>query len=385
MKIPLLMVAVQSLNLLAFAWFNREACIRILALRQQLNIYKRKSKKPVLRNRDRLFWSVLSKLWGDWMSELILVKPETVIRWRKRKFREFWRRKSQGKPGRPAIPQKHIEFIRRISSDHPEYGEDRIALELEVKFGIHHACSTIRRYMVKRGPEPTDSQAWRSFLKNQAKAIWSCDFFVQPTIGFRILYIFVLMELASRKVIHFNVTDHPTLEWTKQQIRNACFEEQPKFLLHDNDGKFGQFGRPIRLESGGKRVSCRSAYDEWLWAERDIRGIAIPYGAPNAAAHIERLIGTLRRECLDRMLIWNERHLRCVQAEFIRWYDHGRVHQGLNGIPDPDPALTGAKLLVILHGSSFGRCRRTSWDFCFLRLLQQLLGIRLGYEALRNQ
>jgi hypothetical protein len=96
MKILLLMVAVQSLNLLAFAWFNREACIRILALRQQLNIYKRKSKKPVLRNRDRLFWSVLSKLWGDWTSELILVKPETVIRWRKRKFREFWRRKSLG-------------------------------------------------------------------------------------------------------------------------------------------------------------------------------------------------------------------------------------------------------------------------------------------------
>ena len=96
MKILLLMVAVQSLNLLAFTWFNREAWIRILALRQQLNIYKRKSKKPVLRNRDRLFWSVLSKLWGDWTSELILVKPETVIRWRKRKFREFWRRKSLG-------------------------------------------------------------------------------------------------------------------------------------------------------------------------------------------------------------------------------------------------------------------------------------------------
>jgi hypothetical protein len=110
------------------------------------------------------------------------------------------------------------------------------------------------------------------------------------------------MELASRKVIHLHVTDHPTLEWTKQQIRNACFEEEPKFLLHDNDGKFGQLGRPFRVERAGKRVSCRSAYDEWLWQEMGIRGIPIPYGAPNAAAHVERLIGTLRRECLDRML-----------------------------------------------------------------------------------
>ena len=141
------------------------------------------------------------------------------------------------------------------------------------------------------------------------------------------------MELASRKVIHLHVTDHPTLEWTKQQMRNACFEEEPKFLLHDNDGKFGQLGRPFRVERAGKRVSCRSAYDEWLWQEMGIRGIPIPYGAPNAAAHIERPIGTLRRECLDRMLIWNKRHRRCVLREFIGWYNHGRVHQGLNGIP----------------------------------------------------
>jgi len=199
----------------------------------------------MLRNRDRLFWSLLSRVWRDWRSELILVRPETVIHWRERKFREFWRKKSEGTPGRPTIPHEHIDFIRRISSDHPEYGEDRIALELEVKFGIRHASSTVRRYMVERRPGPTDSQAWRSFLKNQAKALWSCDFFVQHTVGFRVLYIFVVMELANRKVIHLHVTDHPTLEWTKHQIRNACFEEQPQFLLHDNDGKFGQLGSSV--------------------------------------------------------------------------------------------------------------------------------------------
>ena len=123
--------------------------MRILALRQQLAVYKRKSKKPLLRNRDRLFWSLLSKVWSDWKSELVLIRPETVIRWRKRKFREFWRIKSKGRSGRPTIPKEHIDFIRRISSDHPEYGEDRITLELEVKFGIRHASSTVRKYMVE--------------------------------------------------------------------------------------------------------------------------------------------------------------------------------------------------------------------------------------------
>jgi len=105
------------------------------------------------------------------------------------------------------------------------------------------------------------------------------------------------MGIASRKVIHMHETDHTVLEWTKQQIRNACFEDQPKFLLHDNDGKFGQLRRPLRVENARKRVSCRSACDEWLWQEMGIRGIAIPYGASNAAAHIERLIGALRRLC----------------------------------------------------------------------------------------
>jgi hypothetical protein len=103
------------------------------------------------------------------------------------------------------------------------------------------------------------------------KVIWTCDFFVQHTVGFRVLYVFVIMELASRKLIHFNVTEHPTLEWTKQQVRNACFEEQPKFLIHDNDGKFGQLGRPMGVERAGKRVSCRSALDAWLWRVMGIR------------------------------------------------------------------------------------------------------------------
>ena len=336
-----LILAVQVLSLAAFAGLHRAMAFRMLVLRQQLAVYKRSGRKPRLKNRDRLFWLALSRMWKDWRSELILIKPETVIRWRRKKFREFWWKKSRRTMGRPAIPRKHIEFIRRISSDHPEYGEDRIALELELKFGIEHSSATIRKYRVRGRPGASDSQAWRTFLRNQSKVIWSCDFLVQHTVGFRVLYLFVIMELGSRKLIHFNVTEHPTIEWVKQQVLNACFEEQPTFLIHDNDGKYGQFGRPIQREKAEKRVSCRCHLDVWLFEVMGIRGIPTPYRAPNASAHVERLIGTLRRECLDHMLIWNERHLRLILGEFIAWYNQGRVHQGLHGIPDPDPSLTG--------------------------------------------
>ncbi len=161
--------------------------LRIAALRHQLNIYKRKVRKPKLKNWDRFFWSMISRFWKDWASELVIVKPETIIRWRKRKFLENWKKKS--KPGRPKIPKEHQAFIRRISSDHPEYGEDRIALELEVKFGIEYSPTTVRKYMAKRKPRPrnTDDQTWRTFLKNQAKGIWTCDFFVNHTINFAML------------------------------------------------------------------------------------------------------------------------------------------------------------------------------------------------------
>ena len=341
MAVLLLLLFLQALSLVAFAWFHRRTMLRLAVLRHQLAVYKRSAKKPRLNNRNRLFWVVISRVWKEWRSELILVKPETVIRWRKRKFREFWSRKSGRRVGRPAIARRHIEFIRRISSDHPEYGEDRIALELETKFGIRHSTATIRKYMVSGRPGSRDSQAWRAFLQNQSKAIWSCDFFVEHTVGFRVLYVFVIMELASRKVVHFNVTEYPTIDWVKQPVRNSCFEEQlPKFLIHDNDGKYGQFGCPIQVEKGGRRVSCRCGFDVWLFEVMGVRGIPTPYRAPNASAHVERLIGTLRCECLDHMLIWNERHLRSILGEFIAWYNQGRVHQGLHGIPDPHPSVT---------------------------------------------
>ena len=343
METLLIALAVQAVNTVILIRSRRALMCGDLAIRQQLAVYKRKQRRPSLKNRDRLFWALLSRLWSDWRSVLVMVKPDTVIRWQKKRFRDFWRRKS--KPGRPPIDRQHIAFIKRISGDHPEYGEDRIALELEVKFGIKRSPATVRKYMVKTTRPRPQSQSWRTFLKNQADAFWTCDFCVQHTVRFTALYIFVVMELGSRKVVHFGVTEHPTLAWVKQQVRNAAFDDdQPKFLIHDNDGIFGQLGRPAGVEVNGKMVSCRSSFDVWLAETMSIRGIAIPYGAPNAAAHIERFMGTLRREVLDHMLFWNERQLRAVIGEYIHgWYNSSRVHQGIHGIPDPDPALAEPK------------------------------------------
>jgi len=342
----------QIMLALVQALFRNKADLAMqnLALRQQLAAYKRKQPRPRLTDLDRAFWTVLKDQFAAWADALIIVRPDTVVRWQKKRFREFWRRKS--KPGRPHIEQRHIAFIKRISADHPEYGEARIALEFEVKFGIKHSTATIRKYMVKSSKPRRTSQSWRTFLKNQADAIWMCDFCVQHTVKFTALYIFVVMELGSRKVVHVNVTEHPRLAWVKQpfdgaqdrQVRDATFDGEPKFLIHDNDGIFGQLGKPVAVDVNGKKVSCRSSLDLWLAETMGIRGIATPYHAPNANAHVERFVGTLRRELLDRILVWNEGQLRTVLAEYIHgWYNNSRVHQGIHGIPDPDLELAGEK------------------------------------------
>jgi len=342
MRILLAILVVQAASTLFWVHSHGALLGSNIALRQQLAVYKRQYGRPALKNRDRLFWTLLSRIWPDWRSALVIVQPETVLRWQKRRFRDYWRRKSRSGVGRPPIEQRHIQFIRRISSDHPDYGEDRIALELEIKFGICHSPTTIGKYMVKTTrPRPRpQSQSWRTFLKNQADAIWMCDFCVQYTVRFTALYIFVIMELGRRKVVHVNVTEHPTLAWVQQQIRDATFEEQPKFIIHDNDGIYGQLGKRVTAQVNGKMVSCRSTLDLWLAETRGIRGIATPYHAPNAQAHVERFNGTLRREVLDRILVWNERQLRTVLTEYTyRWYNNSRVHQGIHGIPAPDPEL----------------------------------------------
>ncbi|MFC1573478.1 helix-turn-helix domain-containing protein, partial [Candidatus Eisenbacteria bacterium] len=222
------------------------------ALRQQLTIYRRTQKRTRLRSEDRLFWIALHRLWSECTRSLIIVKPATVIGWHRKGFRVMWRRKSRpGKIGRPRIPRKHIAFIKRISSDQPGWGEDKIAEELAAKFGVHHSPSTVRGYMVRRTPR--GDQTWRTFVRNHAKELWACDFMTQYTAFFAIAYVFIIMQIDTRKIVHVNVTTNPTLPWVKQQIREATSDDiVPRFLVHDNDGIFGQYGKRVTVERGDR-------------------------------------------------------------------------------------------------------------------------------------
>lgn len=310
-------------------------------LRHQLSVLQRERPRPRLLPTDRVLWVWLCRHWNRWRSALVLVQPATVLRWHRDGYHRYWRRQSGGLGGRPRIPQSHINLIRRISSDHPEWGEDRIALELKAKLGVEHAASTIRRYMVTRKEDGRPvSSTWRTFLAGHANDLWTMDLTTQPLWDYSVRYVLVLMELGSRRVVHGAVTASPTLAWLKQRIREATpFGSGPGFLVHDNDGIFGQFGRR-RL--GEARRSYRSALDRWLGEVLDIKGVPTPYGAPNAQAHIERFMGSLRRECLNHFIFLSEDQLRRTVLAYIAYYNRGRPHQGIEGIPNAGPGLPRA-------------------------------------------
>jgi putative transposase len=226
-------------------------------------------------------------------------------------------------------------MIRRISSDQPGWGQDRIAEELAIKLGIRHSTSTIRKYMVRRRGS-RGGQTWRTFVKNHASQIFAVDFLTQHTALFAVVYVFVIMEIAPRRIVLVNATTSPGLAWVKQQIRQAtAWGKGPRFLLHDNDGIFGQFRDRRRRGEKARRYRCR--LDVWLADVMGIEGIAIPYGAPNASPHIERLNRTLREEALNHFVFLNAKHVPRVCAEYRDFYNGARPSQALHGIPEPYP------------------------------------------------
>jgi putative transposase len=328
------------------AWFlravfasRRSLALENLALRQQLATYARLQKLPRLKPQERAFWVALSRVWQSWRSPLVFVKPATVIDWHRRGFRRYWRWKS-GKPGRPRISAEHIAFIRRISSQQPGWGEDRIAEELAIKLGVKHSTSTIRRYMVKRRG-PRGGQTWKTFIRNHASQVFAVDFLTQYTAFFTVAYVFVVMEIATRRIVLINVTTSPGLAWVKQQIRQAtAWGKAPRFLLHDNDGIFGQYPDRKRRGEKGRRYRCH--LDVWLADVIGIEGIPIPYGAPNANPHVERLNRTLREEALNHFIFWDVKHVLRVCRDFAEFYDRARPSQALHAIPDPYPQLRKA-------------------------------------------
>jgi len=294
---------------------------------------------------DRAFWVWLSKRWQKWPAALVIVKPETVIRWHRHGFNRYWRWKSRPKRcGRLTIPPEHIDYIRRMSSDNPSWGEDKINEELRVKFGVSHSSSTIRRYMTKRRPR-RDGQKWRTFIKNHSHELFACDFMTQYTALFPTVHVFVVMEIGTRRIVHCNLTENPALDWVKIQIRGiAAFDRKPRFPLHDNDGIFGQFGR--------RKDGFRCHLDRWLSTTMDIEGIPTPYRSPNANPHVERFHRTLREDALNHFIFLNAAHVGSVAREFIAYYNRACPSQATHAIPDPYPELfekptTGGELIAL--------------------------------------
>jgi putative transposase len=280
-----------------------------LALRHQLAVLRRGSKRPQLRQTDRLFWAWLSRIWSGWREAIVIVKPETVIAWRRRKFREYWTKLSRsGKPGRPAIPKEVRDLIRRMSRANPLWGAPHIVGELK-KIGITLPRSTVAKYMIRHRKPP--SPTWRAFLKNHIADIAAIDFFIVPTVRNQVLFVFLVLAHERRRVLHFNITTNPTAEWTAQQILNAFpWDEAPRFLLRDRDGIYGQYFR-CRVKNMG--------------IEQVVTAPRSPWQNP----YVERLIGSIRRECLDHVVVLNERHLRRILTGYFRYYHRWRTHQSL--------------------------------------------------------
>ena len=251
-------------------------------------------------------------------SSLVVVKPEAVIAWHRKGFRLFWTWKvGHGQPGRPAVPKDVRELIRRMSRENPLWGAPRIHGEL-LKLGIEVGETSVGKYMV-RGRKPP-SQTWRTFLENHVKTLVSVDFFTVPTIRFQILYVFLVLAHDRRRILHFGVTAHPTAQWTAQQLREAFpWNAAPRYLLRDRDRIFG---------------------DEFTKQVKDM-GIQEVVSAPRSPwqrAYIERLIGTLRRECLDHVIVFNEASLYRHLKSFMAYYHESRAHLSLaKDTPEPRP------------------------------------------------
>jgi transposase InsO family protein len=296
----------------ASATFKSRATLHLenLALRHQLGVLHRSVKRTKLDPPDRLLWAWLCEVWNDWRSALVIVKPETVIAWHRKGFRLFWTWKVRhGQPGRPAVAKHVRELIRRLSRENPLWGAPRIHGEL-LKLGVDIGETSVGKYMARHRKPP--SQTWRTFLENHVKTMVSVDFFTVPTIRFQVLYVFLVLAHDRRRIVHFNVTAHPTAEWTAQQLREAFpFDQIPRYLLRDRDGIFGgEFRKDVKA-MGIKEV---------LSAPR----------SPWQRAYVERVIGTIRRECLDHVIVFNEASLHRHVKLFLAYYHGFRTHLSLD-------------------------------------------------------
>ena len=281
----------------------------VIALRHQLNVLRRRTpKRPALRSFDRLIFILLYRLAPTVPDAVTIVRPETIMRWHRAGFRSFWRWKSRRRPGRPKVPLEVRQLIREISLANPLWGAPRIHGEL-LKLGIDVGQTSVAKYMARRRRPP--SQGWRTFLRNHADGIASIDLFVVPTISFRLLYGLLVLRHDRRCILWLGVTAHPSAEWIAQQVTEACgWENAPHSLIHDRDRVYGEaFTRRVRAMGIRDRPTApRSPWEN---------------------GHAERLIGSIRRECLDHVIVFGEQHLRRVLRSYQQYYNGKRTHLSL--------------------------------------------------------
>jgi len=282
-------------------------------LRQQILVLKRSVSRPRIEDSDRAFFVLMHRLLADWKSSLLIVKPETLIRWHRKGVAWYWTRTSRTtKRGAPAIGWKLARLICRISVENVTWGAPRIRAEL-VLLGHEVAQSTVEKYMAKRR-DPEKGQRWSTFLRNHMKVTAACDFFVVPTLTFKMLYAFVVLSHDRRRIVHVGVTAHPTAEWTARQVREAFPGDgtEPQYLLHDRDGIYGD-----RFHDEVGAIGLREL----------LSGRRSPWMNP----FVERVIGSIRRECTDHVIAMGEQHLTQILREYAAYHNSARCHQALDG------------------------------------------------------
>jgi hypothetical protein len=280
-------------------------------------------RKPRLRTQDKLLWVLARRLRGDWRRHLVLVRPETVVRWHRHAWRLVWRWRSRSRLGRPRLSPEVRDLIARMARDNSLWGSERIRGEL-LRLGIVVSTRSIRRYRGQPAPRPP-SQTWRTFLRNHAHTTWAADLFTLPTVAFRTLYVLFFVTHGRRELVHLAVTAHPTAAWVWRQLVEAtAWGRRPRHLVRDRDAVYG--GGFIARASG-----------------LGIETVLTPVRAPRANAIAERVVRTLRNDCLDHVIPLNEAHLPAVLTEYAAYYNADRPHRSLHLEPPVPRSPTGSR------------------------------------------
>ena len=312
---------------------RRDLLLENMALRQQLAVLKQKHPQPILATADKCFWMLLKRFWSGWSNALILVQPETVVRWHRKGFKLYWKKIARKKAplGRKPTNREQRELIYRMVSENRTWGAPRIHGELKM-LGFDISERTVLRWMRKAPRDPEPAKRWAAFLSNHREAIAAMDFFEIPTLTFGMLYCFFVIAHDRRRVLHYNVTKHPSSAWISHQLREAFpYDSVPRYLIFDHGPNFNE-GVVNTVKSFGVLPKRTSPHSPWQ------NGVA------------ERWVGNCRRDLLDHVIVLNERHLKRLMSEYVRYYNDDRTHLALEkGTPAGRGAETnpGADCRVI--------------------------------------